>query len=252
MCLDNITTSNSSKVKYLCSNYSEVPYHVLKNMFEIALPQHGLNDEHDKFLDVLASILIKIHKDKTILPAVVDMIFFRNREGLFTHDLIWTFFQARDPYSLMLIANYLDSDDINDVKLACKLLDFVPSIDMTIGKDTKKQYMNFFYWLKENYSFLHFTGESFQRTTTPIPYIVALDAKYLGRQVSILTGKPFVSLTKKENNLLTYFNDLDYYNKILLSDFSFKNYYENIYFWKSWINHSITKQLKIAKTILTT
>lgn len=252
MCLDNITTSDFSKIKYLCSNYSEVPYHILKNMFEIALPQHGLSDEHDEFLDVSASILIKIHKDKTILPAIVDIIFFRNREGLFSHDLIWTFFQARDPYSLMLIANYLDSDDINDVKLARKLLDFVPSVDMTIEKDTKKQYMNFFYWLKENYSFLHFTGESFQRTTNPVPYIVALDAKYLGRQVSILTGKPFVSLTKKENNLLTYFNDLDYYNKILLSDFSFKNYYGNIYLWKSWINHSITKQLKIAKAALST
>ena len=252
MCLDNLTTSDSSKIKYLCSNYREIPYHILKNMFEISLSQHGLSDEHDEFLDVSSSILINIHKDKTILPTVVDMIFFRNREGLFTHDLIWTFFQARDPYSLMLIANYLDSDDVNDIKLACKLLDFVPSIDMTIEKDNKKQYMDFFYWLKENYSFLHFTGESFQRTSKPIPYVVALDAKYLGRQVSILTGKPFVSLTKKENNLLSYFNDLDYYSKLLLSNFSFKNYYKNIYLWKSWINHSITKQLRIAKATLIT
>ena len=170
---------------------------------------------HDEFLDVTAMLLIKVHKDKTILPIIVDMIFFRNREGLFNHDLIWAFFQARDPYSLMLIANYLGSEDVKDVKLACKLLDFVPSIDMTMGKDSKKQYIAFFNWLKENYPFLYFTGESFQRTSKPIPYIVALDAKYLCRQVSLYTGKPLIPYTEKENNLLGYFNNLDENNKLL-------------------------------------
>ena len=46
----------------------------------------------------------------------------------------------------MLIANYLHSENVIDVKLACKLLDFVPSIDMTIEKDSKNQYIAFFYW----------------------------------------------------------------------------------------------------------
>ncbi|HEY8805293.1 MAG TPA: hypothetical protein VIM42_09365 [Clostridium sp.] len=228
MCLDNINTSDFSKIEYLYSNHREITYPVLKAMFEGGLARHGLSNEHDEFLDVTALLLIKIHKDKTILPTIVDMIFFRNREGLFTHDLIWAFFQARDPYSLMLIANYLESDDLNDVKLACKLLDFVPSIDMTIEKDNKKQYMDLFYWLKENYFFLHFTGESFQRTSKPIPYIVALNSKYLCRQVSIDTGKPLIPLTKKENNLLSHFNNLGEYNKLLLSNHSLRIYYENI------------------------
>ncbi|MCJ7691677.1 MAG: hypothetical protein MUO60_20530, partial [Clostridiaceae bacterium] len=83
-------------------------------------------------------------------------------------------------YSLMLIANYLYSDDPRDIKLACKLLDSVPFIDITTSRDSKDKYMDFFYWLKENYPFLYFTGESFQRTSNPIPFKIDLDAKYEG------------------------------------------------------------------------
>lgn len=198
-------------------------------------------------LDVTTILLEKVYNDKTILPIVVDMIFFKNREGLFTHDLIWAFFQAREPYSLMLIANYLCSEDIKDVKLACKLLDFVPSIDMTMGKDSKKQYRDLFYWLEENYFFLHYTGESFQSTSKPIPYIVVLDAKYICKRVSLHTGKLLIPLTEKENNLLGYFNNLDEDTKLLLSKFSLRIHYKNIYLWESWINHSINQQIIFAK-----
>jgi len=202
---------------------------------------------HTNNLDVTTILLKKVYDDKTILPVVIDMIFFKNREGLFTHDLIWAFFQAREPYSLMLIANYLSSEDIKDVKLACKLLDFVPSIDVTVGKDSKKQYRALLYWLEENYFFLYFTGESYQSTSKPIPYVVVLEAKYLCKRVSLDTGKLLISLTEKENNLLCYFKDLDEDTKLLLSKFSLRIHYENIYLWESWINHSINKQISIAK-----
>lgn len=250
MCLDAINTSRFSKIEYLYSNHKTIVYSDLKNMFESGLIQHGLSNEHDEFLDITATLLINKHNDKTILPTIVDMIFYRNREGLFTHDLIWTFFQAKDPYSLMLIANFLNSKDVCDVKLSCKLLDFVPSIDMILGECGKKQYMDFYYWLKENYPFLYFTGESFQRTSKPIRYIVALDAKYLCRRVSLDTGKSAIPLTEKENRLLFHFNGLDDDNKLLLSNFSFKSHYENIYLWRSWINSSFDKQISIAKSIL--
>ena len=250
MYLDNINSSNFSKIQYLYSKHMELGYPVLKGMFERGIAENGLNNEHDEFLDVVALLLIKTHKDKTILPLIVDMIFFRNRKGLFTHDLIWAFFQARDPHSLMLIANYLISEDVNDVKLASTLLDFVPSIDMTMGKSCEKQYIAFYYWLEENYPFLYFTGESFQRTSKPIPYIVALDAKYLCKQVSLYTSETFIPYTVKENSLLYYFNDLDESNKLLLSSFSRVMHYENIYLWKSWINQSTTKQISIAEARL--
>ena len=122
MSLENTPISNLSEIQYLRSSNSEITYPVLKNMFKTGLIRPGLRNDDDEFLDITALLLIKTHNDKAILPTLVDIIFFRNREGLFTHDLIWAFFQARDINSLMLIANYLHSDNIIDVKLACKLI----------------------------------------------------------------------------------------------------------------------------------
>jgi len=246
MYLDNTNTSSSSKLKYIQSNHKEIDYFFLKDMFEKSMTQDGLSNIHDELLDVTATLLIKTHNDKTILPTIVDMIFFRNREGLFTHDLIWAFFQAKDPYSLMLIGNYLESDDVNDVKLACKLLDFVPSIDFNKGEGSK-QHKSLFYWLKENYHFLQFTGESFQRVSNPIPYIVAIDSKYLCKEVSLYTGEPILPLTKKQTNLLGHFNNLDENKKLLLSKFSHRIHCKNVNSWSSWIKQSITKQISTAK-----
>ena len=243
-----INTWNFSN-KYLSSDYKEIGYPVLRDMFDRGISENGQSNDKDEFLDSIATLLIKSHKDITILPNIVDMIFFRNRKDLYNHDLIWALFQARDPNSLMLIANYLCSDDVNDVKLACKLLDFVPSIDMSI-RGSENQYVAFFNWLNENYPFLYFTGESFQRTSKPIPYIVELDAKYLCRGVSLYTGKPFMPYTIKENDLLSYFNKLDEDNKLLLSTFSLRMYYKNIHLWRVWINHSITEQISIAEARL--
>ena len=247
MRINNIGNSSLSTLKYLYSNYREITHPALKDIFESCILSRELSDDNDEILDVTASLLIKTYNDKTILPTIVDTIFSRNRKGQFNHDLIWTFFQARDPYSLMLIANYLNSDDINDVKLASQLLDFMPSPDMTRGWDSKKQYISFFYSLKENYPFLYFTGESFQRTSNPKPYAIAIDAKYLCKRVSVYTGKPFIPLTKKENNLSNDFNKLDDNNKQLLSNFSLKIQYENKYLWRSWINQPIINQINIAE-----
>ena len=247
MYMGNRNDLSLSEIEYLQADYRNVSHATLKGMFERGISQLGLSNENDELLDIEALLLTKVHKDKTILPIIVDMIFSRNRKGLFTHDLIWAFFGARDPYSLMLVANYLDSEHIEDVKLACKLLDFVPELDMDMGKDSKIQYFAFLYWLEENYPFLYFTGESFQRSSKPIPYRVALDAKYMYRQISVYTGEPLIPLTEKENTILGYFNNLDEENKLLLSKFSIRIHYENIYLWKSWINNSITQQISIAR-----
>ncbi|MCB2360047.1 hypothetical protein [Clostridium estertheticum] len=243
----NIGNSSLSTLKYLYSNYREITYPHLKDIFENCILSRELSDDNDEILDVTASLLIKTHNDKTILPTIVDTIFSRNRRGQFNHDLIWTFFQARDPYSLMLIANYLDSENINDIKLAGQLLNFEPSIDMTRGVDIQKQYISFFYYLKENYPFLYFTGESYQRTSNPNPYAIAIDAKYLCKRVSVYTGNPFIPLTKKENNLSNYFNKLDDNNKQLLSNFSLKLQNKNKYLWRSWINQPIINQISTAE-----
>ena len=116
MQIDNIRNSSISTLSYLYTNYRKITYPDLKEIFEICLLNRDISDEHDEILDVTASLLIKTHNDKTILPTIVDTIFSRNRKGLFNHDLIWAFFQARDPYSLMLVANYLNSEDTEDRK----------------------------------------------------------------------------------------------------------------------------------------
>jgi hypothetical protein len=228
----------------------ELDYLALKGIFEKGTANRELSDEADELLDATASLLITTHKDKTILPIVVDMIFYRNRKNLFTHDLIWAFFKARDPHSLILIANYLGSSDKRDVELACKLLDFIPSVDMSMIDGSKNRYMTLFYWLQENYPFIYFTGESFQRTSKPIPYMVDLDAKYLCRRVSVYSGKLFTPLTEKETNIITSFAKLDKYNKQLLSSFSLRIHSKDIYLWRSLINYPITRQINIAKARL--
>jgi hypothetical protein len=228
----------------------ELDYLALKGIFEKGIASRVLTDEADELLDVTATLLITIHKDKTILPVVVDMIFYRNRKNLFTHDLIGAFFKARDPHSLLLIANYLGSSDKRDVKLACKLLDFIPSVDMAMIDGSKNRYITLFYWLQENYPFIYFTGESFQRTSKPIPYMVALDAKYLCRRVSVYNGKLFTPLTEKETNIIDSFEKLDEDNKQLLSSFSLRIHSKNINLWRSLINSPITKQIGIARTRL--
>ena len=117
---------------------------------------------------------------------------------------------------------------------------------MTIEKDSKKLYINFIYYLKENKPFLYYTGESFQRTSNPMPYIVALDAKYLCRPISVYTGKPLIPYTHKENRLSDDFNKLSVDKKLLLSNYSLRSHYENLYLWDLWINNSILDQINIA------
>jgi len=248
MCLDNLANSNFSKIQYLRSSNNEITHPALKAIFKIGLTEPSIISEHDELFDVTALLLVKVHNDKTILPSLVDTIFFRNREGLFNLDLIWAFFEARDPYSLMLIANYLESDVSTDVKLARKLLDFVPSIDMSEEKNGKKQYIDFFRFFKENSPFLYFTGENFQRTSKPIRYIVSKTAKYLCKRISLNTCDPLTSLTDNENTLFNNFNKLDDDNQSLLSNFSLRLHYENFSLWDSWIKTSIPNQIRTAQT----
>jgi hypothetical protein len=202
---------------------------------------------YEDYSEIASILLTRGYKDKTILPIIVDLIFSKNRRGLFNHDLIWIFFEAREPFSLMLVANYLGSKDTEDLKLAHKLLDFVPCIGMPRGNDFKIQYMAFVYWLQENYPFLYFTGESFQRTSKPMPYRVILDAKYLCKEVSLHTGEVLIPLSENDKLLASNFNNLYEDNKLLLSKFSVRIHEENIHLWNSWINRPVAKQISIAK-----
>ena len=238
---------NVSATEHLSLDYIQAVCSVLKWMLETGFKDDGLNNQYDEVLDITAILLTKVYRDKTVLPIIAEMIFKRYKEGFLIHDLVWAFFQSRDPHSLSIIGERLQSTELKDVELACKFLGFVPGIDKMSNTDNKKQYLCFLDWIRKNNLFLYFTGESFQQTSNPVPYVVVLEAKYLCAAVFADTGKILKSLTKEEHILLDEFKKLDDDMQLLLSDFSFMMYQKNIYMWNTWIHYPIAEQIKIAR-----
>ncbi|RKD26398.1 hypothetical protein SAMN02745883_02146 [Caminicella sporogenes DSM 14501] len=233
-------------IKYTSSEYSQIAYSILKWMFETGFTDDGFNNQFDEVLDIIALLLIKIYKETSILPIIADMIFKRNKENLYIHDLVWAFLESRNPNSLILIANRLLSKETSDNQLALNLLSFIPTLKKSENKE--KQYISVVEWLEDNYPFLYFKGENLQQKNKPVPYIVILEGKYLCKNVSVNTGKIINSLTVKEQKLLDDFNKLDKNTKILLSDFSYSTYKKNNYLWKKWINRPINEQIRIVQS----
>jgi hypothetical protein len=124
-------------------------------------------------MDAAVSVLVNIYIDNSVLPAAADMIFKRNRQGHYTHDLIWAFFRSSTPDALKLTAERICSSDQQDIDLACHLLNFESSYLSLNTEDRQKQYQTYLQWLNENAPFLYFTGESFQYSSNPILYKVA-------------------------------------------------------------------------------
>lgn len=235
---------STSVIKSLLSNYIQLIHSVLKWMFETGARYDGLNNQYDKVLDTTAALLINVYRDKTVLPVIADITFERYKKGFFIHNLVWTFFEARDPLSLILVAERLDSKYPKEVELACKLLNFVPGIDRS---NPHIRHISFLNWLQENALFLYYTGESFQQKSNPKPYAVSLEAKYLCTAVSCDTGKILKHLTREEHELLHEFNKLNNKTKVLLSDFSFMMHCKNIHSWNVWLHYPISHQIKVAE-----
>ncbi|MFT9497433.1 hypothetical protein [Anaerosolibacter sp.] len=229
-------------------DYIQTVHSVLKWILETGSIDDGLNNEYDQVLDITAILLIKTYGDKTILPTIVDIIFKRYAEGLFINDLAWAFFQSHDPNSLIFIADRLKSTNPKEVELARKLLMFCPSIND--NSKTPEEYTAFTDWLKENSLFLYFTGESFQQSTKPMPYVVILEAKYLYKTVDLLTGRIFETFTENESRLLGAYKKLDIDTKILLANCSYKLHQRDLSTWRTWIGRPIENQIVIARSIM--
>jgi hypothetical protein len=207
----------------------------------------GMSDELDEVMDVTAILLVKVYKDKSILPLLSDMIFKRYKLGTNIHDLAWAFFEGKDPYSLVLIGSRLRSNEMKDVELACRLLCFVPGVDAKSNVDGETQYVHLYNWIEENRPFLYFTGESFQQKNSPAPYVVVLEAKYLCKVISTDTGKALEPLMREENKLLEDFDRLDEAERILLSSYSCKIHRDDVNGWNTWIHSPIEEQIRIAE-----
>lgn len=235
-----------TNIQNLSSINDEFNYPVLKWMFKTGIIDDGLNNEFDEVLDGTVSLLIKTYEDKTILPSVVTMIFERNKKGYLIHDLVWALFQAKDPHTLKLIAKYLLSSEKKDTELAWKLLNIETTSDIRKNTNSKKQYESYISWFKENYSYLYFTGESYQLTSNPMPYKVDLGSKYLCKSINLNNRTPLSPLTQKEKIFLESFNQLDIDQQNLLSQTSHKMYKTNINRWRKWIEGPVVQQIKIA------
>lgn len=131
----------------------------------------GMDEQYDQVLDNAALLLSNVHREKTCLKPIVEIIFSRHRKGFYTYDLIWAFFEASQPSDLLLIAEKLRSSHPRDVELARSLLNFVPCLQTE--SNTHKQYQCSVKWIKRNLRRLYYTGETNQQHSSPMRYALS-------------------------------------------------------------------------------
>ncbi|KUO77692.1 MAG: hypothetical protein APF77_13195 [Clostridia bacterium BRH_c25] len=246
--LNEVLSGNKSMPPMKCSSseYIQTVCSVLKWILISGFIDDGFEDDYDKVLDASSALLIKVYGDRTVLPLMSDLIFERNRRGRFYNELVWAFFESRYPHGLILIAAHLLSEQPEDVRLAQRLLSFIPGIDTERTAAYERQHSIVLNWLEKNYPYLYFTGESFQQSVSPKPYRVILDARYLCKAISIDTGRTIEPLTEYEDKLLKEFSELGTDVKKMLSIFSHMTHNNNIHRWNSWIHRPIAEQVEIA------
>jgi hypothetical protein len=241
--LDFLNIRNSGKDKK-----AEIETHpgTLKWMIKTG-GQDNIDSDYLKKLDTAAAFLVSVHGDRSMLPVIVEMTFYRCRNGLPYHDLIWAILESRDPYILTLVAGRLVSSDNRERDCAYKLLGFIPGIDKKQTFDGGKHYEIFCEWIEENGPFLWYKGETFDTIHTPTPYVLMPAAKYLGTFVNVNDGKPLMELSKKQRRLLRNFGDLPKASQVLLASYSTKKRANNRDQWLEWMNLPIKKQLEEAQ-----
>lgn len=213
-------------------------------------PEDGSDSKYELLIERSAALLIKSHGDTTQLPALAELIFARNRRKALIHELVWAFFEARSPDSLMLLAQRLNSRDSRDASLAKKLLSFIPGIEDESIHTRLSPYSWVSGWLEENRPFLCYTGENLHVSNKPMPYSVSAPAKYLCHPVSINTGEPLMPFLPSENNKLSAFKKLPEKLQQQLAAFSWMLYRRNIYQWNSWIRLSVNDQSALASQMM--
>lgn len=197
-------------------------------------------------LDKAAVYMTAIYKDRSVLPDVARMIFFRCRNELPYHDLVWAFLEMQDPHSLALVADRLRSSDSREGDCARRLLAFIPGIDRKQTNEGERQFHRFQEWMEQNGPYLFYKGETFDTIDRPTSYITNHGAKYIGVFVSVHDGEPLSNLTKKERRWLRRFEDLPIDSQSLLAAYSLEMRRKKREDWLKWMERPIKKQLKEA------
>lgn len=225
---------------------NNLPYTVLKWVLHTGCGDDGFYNRYDEIMELTAILLVKVHKDYSILPLITDMMFNRHRKGLFYYHLVWAFLESRDPDSLSLIAGRLFSPHPKDVELVIKLLGFVPGFKRPEDIDPMALYCHFLNWFQENRPFLHYTGENLQESCNPAPYAVSLEARYLCKPVSPADGKLESTASEDERGLLESFRKLSGDVREQLSSYSFLLHGRSPEAWAEWRRRPVTEQMRMS------
>ncbi len=240
----------SLRLKGLLPHDGDAVRKALSWMFSTGLYWDGpdkLYDSFDAAMDVAAGLLVRTYGDTAVLPAVAELIFRRNRKGLFIHDLVWSFFQSCEPDALKLIAEYLLSADLRDVRLACRLLHL--TLPEGAGAVRRRElYLRYLSWFGENKPYLRFTGECFQQTSEPNPLYVDTEARYLGKRISPRDGKPLEPLSREETECLARFRTVPEQEREILAAYSARIRGRDIRTWEEWLRGPVSEQVGKAKS----
>lgn len=223
---------------------------VLRWMIRTGYIEDDAGKDYEQLMECTAALLTRSFRDTAVLPEIAEMIFARHRSGKLIHELVWAFFEARSPESLLFIAQRLNSPDCREVELAKRLLCFIPAISEHPGIAGSALYSRVLQWLQENRPFLYYTGESLHLCSSPMHYNVSLVAKYLCRPVSVDNGEPLLALNEFESRLSSHFRELPEQLQQQLADFSHLLYRRNIYQWNTWIRLSLDEQATLAARMM--
>ncbi|HBN85493.1 MAG TPA: hypothetical protein DDZ89_16810 [Clostridiales bacterium] len=235
-----------SQVEDLLPGYRQAVQSCLKWMLESGYSDDGLDDEFDEILDDCAILAVQVFHDESVVTLLVELIFNRNRQKRYIYDLIWTFFEIHNPKNLLLIVERLRSSNPRDVKLAMKLLAFIPIMKDAGSVNRNRLYMECVSWIKENAEYLEYTGETFQQANSPIPYNVSYESKYLHKAKKDNEAFKKDSLEGDQANAVDAFLRLNEKAKEVLSDYSNVLYEKDQKAWKEWIKSPLDEQIKIA------
>ncbi|MDR1821112.1 MAG: hypothetical protein LBQ91_01610 [Oscillospiraceae bacterium] len=152
-------------------------------------------DEYDEIIDYAAALYCDNFAETEVLTQLADVIYKRNRRGLFIHDLSSALFRTADPDTLRHIARQLLSQNEFDVKLTCELMGFEYHKTANARKALYDEYTS---WLKEHKDYLYITGQYFNETSEPIHVRHDREAKALGKKIFPKDRTPVVPLTENE------------------------------------------------------